>query len=59
MRRTAGSWSGERDLAVPAAHGHWLADHIPAIDAHLGETDDHAISIDHECEPYEFLNRHR
>lgn len=28
-------WQGDADLMVPAAHGRWLADHVPGVRAHL------------------------
>jgi pimeloyl-ACP methyl ester carboxylesterase len=38
-------WQGRQDLMVPAAHGEWLAEHIPAVDARLSEDDGH-LSIE-------------
>jgi pimeloyl-ACP methyl ester carboxylesterase len=37
-------WQGSEDLMVPFAHGGWLAEHIPAVVAHL-EPDEGHLSI--------------
>lgn len=34
-------WHGEHDDSVPYAHGVWLADHIPGVDAKLTAEDGH------------------
>ena len=34
-------WHGEQDLFVPFAHGRWLADRIPNVDARLSAEDGH------------------
>jgi pimeloyl-ACP methyl ester carboxylesterase len=38
-------WQGRQDLMVPAAHGEWLAAHVPGIEAHLSDDDGH-LSIE-------------
>jgi pimeloyl-ACP methyl ester carboxylesterase len=38
-------WQGRQDLMVPAAHGEWLAEHLPGVEAHLSDDDGH-ISIE-------------
>ena len=39
-------WHGTRDRAVPVAHGRWLAARVPAIAAHISESEDHT-NIEH------------
>jgi pimeloyl-ACP methyl ester carboxylesterase len=34
-------WQGEQDKFVPFAHGAWLAERIPDVDAHLSRDDGH------------------
>jgi len=49
-------WHGDRDLAVPIAHGHWIANHVPTVEAHFLTTEDHStIEIDHYAEAIDWL----
>ena len=49
-------WHGEKDASAPPAHGHWLAERIPGVDAHFPGHDDHTnIEMDHQQEAYEWL----
>jgi pimeloyl-ACP methyl ester carboxylesterase len=34
-------WQGVQDLMVPVAHGRWLAERIPGVEAHISEPDGH------------------
>jgi pimeloyl-ACP methyl ester carboxylesterase len=34
-------WQGEQDLMVPAAHGAWLADRIPGVEAYVDPAEGH------------------
>lgn len=52
-------WHGELDTSVSPAHGHWLAAHIPGVDAHFPASDDHTnIEAHHRSEAYNWLRQH-
>ena len=34
-------WHGEHDMFVPIAHGRWLSERIPNVDARLSSDDGH------------------
>jgi pimeloyl-ACP methyl ester carboxylesterase len=49
-------WHGVADAAVPIEHGRWLADHIPGIDVHLMDGENHTdIEAHHEVEAWTWL----
>jgi pimeloyl-ACP methyl ester carboxylesterase len=57
-------WHGDRDQAVPPAHGRWLAGQIPGAEAHFPADDDHgSIHDEHLAEAFGWLasqrQRHR
>jgi len=49
-------WQGVQDKMVPAAHGRWLAEHIPGVEAHISEEDGHlSIAVGRLGEIYDWL----
>ena len=49
-------WQGEQDLMVPAAHGRWLASHVPGADGHISPEDGHLTLTElHLGEVFEWL----
>ena len=49
-------WQGVQDLMVPAAHGRWLAERIPGMEAHISEEDGHlSIAVGRLGEIYDWL----
>jgi pimeloyl-ACP methyl ester carboxylesterase len=49
-------WQGARDLMVPVAHGRWLAERIPGVEAHISEEDGHlSIAVGRLGEIYDWL----
>jgi pimeloyl-ACP methyl ester carboxylesterase len=49
-------WYGVADAAVPNEHGRWLAEHIPGVDAHGVDDEDHTnIEAHHEVEAWSWL----
>jgi pimeloyl-ACP methyl ester carboxylesterase len=39
-------WQGGQDLMVPVAHGRWLAERIPGVEAHISEEDGHLSIVE-------------
>ncbi|MHB8470342.1 MAG: alpha/beta fold hydrolase [Gaiellaceae bacterium] len=49
-------WQGVQDLMVPVAHGRWLAERIPGVEAHISEEDGHlSIVVGRLAEIYDWL----
>jgi pimeloyl-ACP methyl ester carboxylesterase len=49
-------WQGGQDLMVPVAHGRWLAERIPGVEAHISEPDGHlSIAVGRLGEIYDWL----
>jgi len=49
-------WHGQLDTSPPPAHGRWLADRIPGVDARFPEDDDHGtIEASSSAEAYDWL----
>jgi pimeloyl-ACP methyl ester carboxylesterase len=49
-------WQGGQDLMVPVAHGRWLAERVPAVEAHISEADGHlSIVVGRLGEIYDWL----
>ena len=48
-------WHGAEDRFVPSQHGQWLAQRIPAVDAHLTATDGHLTLLDRVPEFHRWL----
>ena len=52
-------WQGVQDLMVPVAHGRWLAERIPGVEAHISEEDGHlSIAVGRLGEIYDWLAAH-
>lgn len=49
-------WQGVQDKMVPVAHGRWLAERIPGVEAHISEPDGHlSIRVGRLGEIYDWL----
>ena len=49
-------WQGVQDLMVPVAHGRWLAERIPGVEAHISDADGHlSIAVGRLGEIYDWL----
>jgi pimeloyl-ACP methyl ester carboxylesterase len=49
-------WQGVQDLMVPVAHGRWLAERIPGVEAHISDEDGHlSIAVGRLGEIYDWL----
>ena len=52
-------WQGGQDLMVPVAHGRWLSERIPGVEAHISEPDGHlSIAVGRLGEIYDWLRAH-
>jgi pimeloyl-ACP methyl ester carboxylesterase len=51
-------WHGSHDLFVPIAHGEWLAERIPNVEAHLSEADGHVTLLHRVPEVHAWLLEH-
>jgi pimeloyl-ACP methyl ester carboxylesterase len=52
-------WHGDHDLFVPPAHGRWLAERIPGVDARLSDVDGHLTLVEHRMpEVHAWLAEH-
>ena len=48
-------WQGRQDKMVPAAHGEWLAERIPGVEAHVSDEDGHlSIAVGRLGEIYDW-----
>jgi pimeloyl-ACP methyl ester carboxylesterase len=49
-------WHGVGDAAAEVHHGRWLAEHVPGVDAHLIDGDDHTdIEALHQAEAWDWI----
>jgi pimeloyl-ACP methyl ester carboxylesterase len=48
-------WQGEHDLFVPFAHGEWLAERVPNVNAHLSGEDGHLTLLQRVPEVHAWL----
>jgi pimeloyl-ACP methyl ester carboxylesterase len=49
-------WQGGQDLMVPVAHGRWLAERVPGVEAHISDPDGHlSIAVGRLGEIYDWL----
>jgi pimeloyl-ACP methyl ester carboxylesterase len=49
-------WQGVQDRMVPVAHGRWLAERIPGVEAHISEPDGHlSIAVGRLGEIFDWL----
>jgi pimeloyl-ACP methyl ester carboxylesterase len=52
-------WQGVHDRMVPVAHGRWLAERIPGVEAHISEPDGHlSIAVGRLAEIFDWLKAH-
>jgi pimeloyl-ACP methyl ester carboxylesterase len=52
-------WQGVQDLMVPVAHGRWLAERIPDVEAHISEADGHLSIVARRLgEIFDWLRAH-